>query len=80
MSCVISTVQYSTKHLNNERKFRKIFDNLSLSQYCCCKTGATKEYTVKKEIKCSGDSEILHELVHDATRKSEKNELIRVVS
>ena len=38
-------------------------------------------HTVKKKLKCSGDSEILHELVvRDTTRKSEKHELIRVVS
>ena len=29
---------------------------------------------------CSGDSEILHQIVRDTTRKSEKHELIRVVS
>ena len=38
-------------------------------------------HTVKKKLKCSGDSEILHEfVVSDTTRKSEKHELIRVVS
>ena len=39
-------------------------------------------HTVRKEIKCSGDSEILHEKVRDTTctRKSEKHEIIRVVS
>ena len=31
-------------------------------------------------MKYSGDSEILHEIVRDTTRKSEKHELIRVVS
>ena len=31
-------------------------------------------------MKCSGDSEILHELVRDTTWKSEKHELIRLVS
>ena len=36
--------------------------------------------TVRKEIKCCRDSEILHGLVHDTTRKSEKHNLIRVVS
>ena len=35
---------------------------------------------LEKEMKCSGDSEILRELVHDTTRKSEKHELIRVIS
>ena len=35
---------------------------------------------LKKEMKCSGDSEILHEIVRDNTRKSEKHELIREVS
>ena len=34
-------------------------------------------YTVKKEMKCSGDSVILHEIVRDSTRKAEKHELIR---
>ena len=37
-------------------------------------------YTVSKEIKCGGNSKILHELVCDTTRKLEKRELIRVVS
>ena len=30
----------------------------------------TYTYTVRKEIKCSGETEILHELVHDTTRIS----------
>ena len=34
----------------------------------------------KKEIRCSWDSEILHEIVRDTTRKLKKNELIRGVS
>ena len=29
---------------------------------------AIPSYTVRKEIKCSGESEILHELVRDTTR------------
>ena len=37
-------------------------------------------YTVNKEIKRSCNSEILKEVARDATRKSEKLELIRVVS
>ena len=32
-----------------------------------------------KEIKCTRDSEILHEIVRDTTRKSEKHELISVI-
>ena len=36
--------------------------------------------TVKKKIKCSEDSEILHELVRDTAGKSVKNKLIHVVS
>ena len=36
-------------------------------------------YNVRKEMKCSGDSEILHELVRDNTQKSEKLKLIREV-
>ena len=36
--------------------------------------------TVRQEMKCSRDSEILQEIVCDTTRKSEKHELIRVVS
>ena len=35
--------------------------------------------TVKKEINCSGDSEILHEIAHDTARKFKAHELIRVV-
>ena len=31
------------------------------------------------KMKCNGDSEILHEIVLDPTRKSEKHEPIRVV-
>ena len=27
-------------------------------------------YTVRKEIKCSGETEIIHELVHDTTQTS----------
>ena len=37
-------------------------------------------YTVWKEIKCSVDSEILHQLFRDNTRKLKKHELIRVIS
>ena len=33
----------------------------------------------EKEMKCSWDSEILHEIVWDTTRKSKKHELIHVV-
>ena len=32
--------------------------------------------SVKKEMKCSGDFEILHEIVRDNTQKSENHELI----
>ena len=35
-------------------------------------------YTVRKEMKCSGETVILHGLVHDTTRKSESHKLIRV--
>ena len=35
--------------------------------------------TVRKEIKCSRETQVLHELVQDATRKSESHELFRVV-
>ena len=41
---------------------------------------ALSQRTVRKEMKCSGETEILHELVHDNTRKSEIHELIHVVS
>ena len=43
-------------------------------------TGKPGAYTVRKEMKCSGNIGILHELVLDTTQKSEKHELIRVVS
>ena len=33
--------------------------------------------TVRKKMKCRGDSEIPHALVRDSTRKAEKHELIR---
>ena len=36
--------------------------------------------TVKKNITCSGDPEILHEIIRDTTRKSEKHEQICVLS
>ena len=39
--------------------------------------------TVRKEVKCSGDSELrylLHEIGRDTTRNSEKHVLIRVLS
>ena len=40
----------------------------------------SRDCTIRKEMKCSGDSDILHELICDATyMKSEKHELIRVV-
>ena len=32
-------------------------------------------YSVRKEMKCSGDSDIIYEIVRDTTRKSEKHEL-----
>ena len=35
--------------------------------------------TDRTENKYSGETEMLHELVHDTTRKSESHELIRVV-
>ena len=35
-------------------------------------TGKPGAYTVRKEMKCSGNIGILHELVRDTTRKSEK--------
>ena len=37
-------------------------------------------YTVKKEMTSTKESEILHEIVRNTTRKSEQHELIRVVS
>ena len=37
---------------------------------------AGRLYTVKKKMKCSEDFEILHEIVSDTTRKSEKHEII----
>ena len=37
-------------------------------------------YTLKKEMKCNGDFEILREIFRDTARKSEKHELFRVVS
>ena len=35
-----------------------------------------KPYPLRNEMKCSGKTEILYELVHDTTRKSENHELI----
>ena len=37
-------------------------------------------YTVRKEMKCSVETEILYELVHETTLKSENHELICVIS
>ena len=37
-------------------------------------------YTVRKKIKCCWNSEIIHKLVRDTSRKSEKHELIRALS
>ena len=37
-------------------------------------------HTLLEKIKCSRETEILHEIFHDTTRKSEICELIRVVS
>ena len=36
--------------------------------------------TVRKEMRCSGKTEILQELGHNTMQKSESNEIIRVVS
>ena len=41
---------------------------------------ASSSSTVKKEMKCSRDSEIIHEIVRDTTRKSEMHEVIHAVS
>ena len=45
-----------------------------------CGVGIHDMHTVKKEIKCSGNSEILNEIGLDTTRKLEQYDLIRVVS
>ena len=37
-------------------------------------------HTVRNEMQCGGETEIIHELVHDTARKYENHELIRVVS
>ena len=39
-----------------------------------------RDIRVKKEMKRSGDSKILHEIFRDTKRKSEKHELIYTVS
>ena len=39
-----------------------------------------QQRTVTKEMKCSGDSEILYEIVRDTTRIPEEHELISVIS
>ena len=36
-------------------------------------------HSIRKEMKCSSDSEILHEVVCDTSRKLDKHELIRVL-
>ena len=36
--------------------------------------------TIRKEFKCSGETEVLSKLVHDTMRKSNGHEIIRVVS
>ena len=37
-------------------------------------------HIVRKEMKCSGETEIVHKLLHDTSRKSESHEVIHVVS
>ena len=51
---------------------------LAVFSFCCPRLGYI--YTVKKEMNYSKESEILHEIVRNTTRKSEQHELIRVVS
>ena len=52
-------------------------------QSCKGRKGPVNPFSLlkfKKEIKCSGDSEIIIEIVRNPTRKSEKQEIVRVVS
>ena len=52
----------------------------SFKELQVCRQIILCSHTVKKVMKCSGHSEILHEMVRDTAGKSEKHELIRVVS
>ena len=45
-----------------------------------CHSPGTFHTVKKKKLKCSGDSEILKEIVRNTTRKLEKHELVRLVS
>ena len=45
-----------------------------------CVTYGGRPHTVRKEIKCSGDLEILHKIVCATIRKLGKHELFRVLS
>ena len=63
---------------NKTLRYQEWLQGLELSVSCTTKVNL---YTVKKEMLCSGDSEILYEIVRETTLKSEKHhELFRVVS
>ena len=49
-------------------------------QPCSWRGETISNCIIKNEMKCTGDLEIIHEIVLDTTGKSEKHELIRVVS
>ena len=51
-----------------------------MNSYMREEEGHFRSYTVRKEIECNGETEILHELFHDTMRISESHELICVVS
>ena len=64
---------------NKTLRYQEWLQGLELSVSCTTKVNIY--ITVKKEMLCSGDSEILYEIVRDTTRKSEKHhERFRVVS
>ena len=51
-----------------------------LEKPCCAYASAHTVSLLKKEMTCSRHSKILHEIVRDTSRKSEKHELIRLES
>ena len=64
---------------NKTLRYQEWLQGLELSVSCTTKVNIY--ITVKMEMLCSGDSEILYEIVRDTTRKSEKHHArFRVVS
>ena len=85
-----TTMQGAMAHLRDDFSWRvyyiwgaKIFGTETRSQLTMsllCTQQTSTPYTVRKEIKCSGDSEILREIARDTTRIKSCRSDFRVVS